>query len=126
SWVERLRLGRPRPSAWLWAASLSGFMYGGDVADAFALSTAFAALFAEKSRKKSLYAAVIAAVLVKRNIHLIAAARSVRFFDPSGFYQEFFSRFGPSDFMGIPLGGAWWVLFYYATVILLFNIGGEE
>ena len=28
--------------------------------------------------------------------------------------------------MGIPLGGAWWVLFYYATVILLFNIGGEE
>jgi len=28
--------------------------------------------------------------------------------------------------MGIPLEGAWPILFYYALVILLFNIGGEE
>ncbi len=126
SWVEQLRLSKPRPSALLWAASLSGFMYGGDLADAIALTTAFAALFTENTRKKSLYAAMILAVLVKRNVNLFSAARIVRFFNPSGFYQEFFSRFGPNDFMGIPLAGAWWVLFYYATVMLLFNIGGEE
>ena len=126
SWVKQLRLTKPRPSAWLWVASLSGFMYGGDLADAISLLTAFAALVVEKSRSKSLYAAVVVAVLVKRNIHLLDAARSIRFFDSSGFYQEFFSRFGSSDFMGIPLEGAWWVLFYYAIVMLLFNIGGEE
>ena len=28
--------------------------------------------------------------------------------------------------MGVPLHGAWWVLFYYAAIILVLNIGGEE
>ena len=28
--------------------------------------------------------------------------------------------------MGIPLHGAWWILVYYAVVILVCNIGGEE
>jgi len=28
--------------------------------------------------------------------------------------------------MGIPLQGAWWILIYYAVLILVCNIGGEE
>jgi membrane protease YdiL (CAAX protease family) len=28
--------------------------------------------------------------------------------------------------MGIPLRGAWWILVYYAVVMLVCNIGGEE
>jgi membrane protease YdiL (CAAX protease family) len=42
------------------------------------------------------------------------------------FHHEFFSHFGPQDFMGIPLQGAWWILVYYAVVMLVCNIGGEE
>ena len=52
--------------------------------------------------------------------------QSIRLFDASGFYHEFFDHFGPKDFMGIPLHGAWWILVYYAVVILVCNIGGEE
>jgi hypothetical protein len=52
--------------------------------------------------------------------------QSVRFFNPSAFYSEFFSHFGPHDFMGLPLQGAWWIPVYYAVVMLVRNIGGEE
>jgi len=51
SWVAQLRLSKPKPTAWLWAASLSGFMYGGDLADAIALTAAFAALFRRRPER---------------------------------------------------------------------------
>jgi membrane protease YdiL (CAAX protease family) len=50
----------------------------------------------------------------------------MRVFDPSAFHREFFNHFGPKDFMGIPLQGAWWIVIYYAVLILVCNIGGEE
>jgi membrane protease YdiL (CAAX protease family) len=52
-------------------------------------------------------------------------AASVRLFD-SAFNREFFSHFGPKDFMGIQLSGAWWVVVYYVLWLLILNICGEE
>jgi membrane protease YdiL (CAAX protease family) len=76
---------------------------------------------------KPRYAGILAAVLVKRNAGLFQTTfQFVRFFDPSGFHDDFFSHFGPRDFMGMPLRGAWWILVYYAAVMLVCNIGGEE
>jgi hypothetical protein len=66
-------------------------------------------------------------VLVKRYPSLFQPTlESVRFFDPSAFYREFFKHFGPKDFMGIPLQGAWWILLYYVAIMFLCNIGGKE
>jgi len=39
---------------------------------------------------------------------------------------ELLSHFGPDDFMGIPLAGRWWLAVYYAAVLLLGNVAGEE
>jgi membrane protease YdiL (CAAX protease family) len=44
----------------------------------------------------------------------------------SAFNREFFSHFGPKDFMGIQLSGAWWVVAYYVLWLLILNICGEE
>jgi membrane protease YdiL (CAAX protease family) len=117
----------PDASAWLWAIALSGFMYGGNWADAFAVVASCFALWIEKAGSKWLFVGILAAMLIKRNGMVFQPAlQSVRFFDPSVFHSEFFSHFGPRDFMGIPLQGAWWIPVYYAVVMLVFNIGGEE
>ena len=124
---QRLRLSAPTPTAWLWAAALSGFMFGGNWADALAVAAAWFSLWKEKTRQGWVFAAILIGTLAKRNAGLLQSSlESIRFFDPSGFHHEFFSHFGPKDFMGVPLPGAWWVLIYYAVVILLCNIGGEE
>lgn len=125
--LQRLRLPAPRGMAWLWAAALSGFMFGGNWADFVAVAAAWLALWKEKTNDRWAFAGVLAAVLVKRNAGLLQTSlQSVRFFDPSGFHGEFFSHFGPRDFMGVPLSGAWWILIYYAVVMFVCNIGGEE
>ena len=130
SWTalaQRLRLSAPNATAWTWAAALSGFMYGGNWEDVFAVAASWLALWREHNRKVWLFAATLMATILKRSAgSLRPALQTIRFFDASGFYHEFFGRFGPGDFMGIPLHGAWWILFYYAFVILVFNIGGEE
>jgi len=124
---QRLRLSLPSVTVWLWAAALSGFMYGGNWADLVAVAVSWLALWNEKTNKKWMYVAILAGVLVKRNAALFQPAlQSVRFFNPSAFYSEFFSHFGPHDFMGLPLQGAWWIPVYYAVVMLVCNIGGEE
>jgi membrane protease YdiL (CAAX protease family) len=124
---QRLRLALPRGTAWLWAAALSGFMYGGNLADLVAVAASWFALWKEKTSRSWAFVAILLATLAKRNVGLFQAPlQSVRFFDPSGFHGEFFSHFGPKDFMGIPSQGAWWILVYYAVLILVFNIGGEE
>jgi membrane protease YdiL (CAAX protease family) len=124
---ERLRLSAPSGVVWLWAAALSGFMYGGNWADLVAVAASWFALWNEKTNKKWMFVATLIAVFVKRNAALLQPAlQSLRFFDPSGFYSEFFSHFGPHDFMGLPLQEAWWIPAYYAVVMLVCNIGGEE
>jgi membrane protease YdiL (CAAX protease family) len=124
---QRLRLTSPRATAWIWAAALSGFMFGGNWADLAAVAAAWLALLKEQTGRWWTFVAVLAAVLVKRNVGFFQPAlQSVRFFDPSGFFHEFFGHFGPRDFMGIPLQGVWWILVYYALVMLICNIGGEE
>ena len=124
---ERLRLTVPSGTVWLWAIALSGFMYGGNWADLIAVAASWLALWKEKTRQKWMFAAILLGTLVKRNAALFQPTlQSVRFFDPSTFYSEFFSHFGPRDFMGLPLQGAWWIPFYYAVVMLVCNIGGEE
>jgi membrane protease YdiL (CAAX protease family) len=125
---ERLRLSLPGVTVWLWAAALSGFMYGGNWADVVAVAASWSALWKEKTNKKwALFVAILIATFVKRNAALFQPAlQSVRFFNASAFYSEFFDHFGPHDFMGLPLQGAWWVPVYYAVVMLVCNIGGEE
>jgi membrane protease YdiL (CAAX protease family) len=124
---QRLRLSLRSVTVWLWAAALSGFMYGGNWADLVAVAASWFALWNEKTNKKWMFVATLIAVFVKRNAALLQPAlQSPRFFDPSGFYSEFFSHFGPHDFMGLPLQGAWWIPAYYAVVMLVCNIGGEE
>ena|GEM_PF-467848 len=124
---QRLRLSAPRGTAWLWAAALSGFMFGGNWADLVAVAASSLALWKEKTSRWWAFVAILAAMLVKRNVGLLQPTlQSVRFFDPSGFHRAFFSHFGPQDFMGVHLKGAWWILVYYAVVMLVCNIGGEE
>jgi len=123
----RLRLNAPGTTAWIWAVALSAFMYGGNWSDFIALTGSWLALWKEKTSAWRTFAVILSAIFVKRNLGLLQPTlQSVRFFDPSGFHREFFSHFGPEDFMGVPLRGAWWILVYYAVVMLVCNIGGEE
>ena len=125
--LERLRLSAPNATAWIWAAALSGFMYGGNWEDLFAVAASWLALWKENNRQVWVFAAILIGIFLKRSASILQPAlQSVRFFNASGFHHEFFDRFGPKDFMGIPLHGAWWILVYYAVVILVCNIGGEE
>jgi membrane protease YdiL (CAAX protease family) len=124
---QRLRLSVPSGTVWLWAVALSGFMYGGNWADLIAVAASWLALWKEKTSQKWMFVAILIGTFVKRNAALFQPTlQSVRFFDPSTFYTEFFSHFGPQDFMGISLRGAWWIPVYYAVVMLVCNIGGEE
>jgi hypothetical protein len=124
---HRLRLSCPTRVTWLWAIGLSGFVYGGNLADVVAVIASWIALLKEKTSGRWLYAGVLVATLIKRNAGFLQPAlTSIRFFEPSVFYRQFFSHFGPTDFMGIPLPGSWWIPVYYAFMILVFNIVGEE
>jgi membrane protease YdiL (CAAX protease family) len=124
---QRLRLAGPSVTGWMWAAALSGFMYGGNWADLIAVALSWFALWKEKTKQKWVFVVILIGTLVKRNATLFQRTlQSVRFFDPSGFHSEFFSHFGPHDFMGLSLQGAWWIPVYYAVVMLVCNIGGEE
>ena len=124
---QRLRLSCPTRVTWLWAIAISGFMYGGNWTDVVAVVASWIALWKEKTTGRWLYAGVLIAVLIKRNGgYLQPFLVSVRFFKPSAFYVQFFSHFGPTDFMGIPLLGSWWIPVYYAVMMFVFNIGGEE
>jgi membrane protease YdiL (CAAX protease family) len=124
---QRLRLSAPSATTWLWAAALSGFMYGGNWADLLAVTASWLALWKEKTPQKWMFGAILIGLLVKRYASLFQPTlESIRFFDPSAFHREFFSHFGPKDFMGMPLQGDWWILIYYAVLMLVCNIGGEE
>ena len=94
---QRLRLSAPSATVWLWAAALSGFMFGGNWADLVAVAASSLALWKEKTIRSWAVVGILAAVLLKRNASFFQPTlQSVRFFDPSGFHREFFSHFGPS------------------------------
>src|SRR6266852_7471582 len=102
-------------------------MYGGNWEDLFAVAASWLALWKENNRQVWVFAAIVIGTIFKRSAGILRPTlQSIRFFDASEFYHEFFDRFGPKDFMGIPLHGAWWILVYYAVLILVCNIGGEE
>jgi len=125
--TQRLRLSAPSATTWLWAAALSGFMYGGNWADLIAVAASWLALWREKTGQRWMFGAILIGIVVKRYARLLQPIlQSMRVFDPSAFHREFFNHFGPKDFMGIPLQGAWWIVIYYAVLILVCNIGGEE
>src|SRR5467141_4191575 len=67
---QRLRLSAPSATAWVWAAALSGFMYGGNGADLLAVAASWLALWKEKTSQKWLFAAISLGTLVKRNAAL--------------------------------------------------------
>lgn len=124
---DRFRLQNPGLAGWLWAAALAGFMLGGDWADAIAATAAVGALVAEKRVKATALVITATAILAKRLAPLAAGIlEHIRFFTPSPFYTEFFGHFGPHDFMGTPLPGAWWVAGYYVVFLLVANVAGEE
>ena len=49
---QGLRLSVPGGVAWLWAAALSGFMYGGNWADSITVAVSWFALWKEKTNQK--------------------------------------------------------------------------
>ena len=92
-----------------------------------AVVASWLALWKENNRQVWLFAAILIGTFIKRSAAILQPAlQSIRFFDASGFHHQFFDHFGPKDFMGIPLHGAWWILVYYAALIVVCNIGGEE
>jgi hypothetical protein len=102
-------------------------MYGGNWEDLFALAASWVALSKENHRQVWLLAAILIGTIFKRSAGILRPTlQPIRFFNASGFYHELFDRFPAKDFMGIPWHGAWWVLVYYAVVILVCNIGGVE
>ena len=128
---DRFRLKRMDFCTWLWTGSLSVFMYGGRFAILLSLGLAIVALLLEHRRE--------------RKTILIGAAGLALFFclcwtlwqtepwlrrvplhsEPQAL-REFLAQFGEHAFMGIRLHGNWWVAAYYALVLLVGNIAGEE
>src|SRR6202043_3576915 len=56
---QRLRLSAPGGVVWLWAAALSGFMYGGNWADLLAVAVSWFALWKEKTKRKWMFVAIL-------------------------------------------------------------------
>jgi membrane protease YdiL (CAAX protease family) len=114
---------------------LAGFMYGGSAGDVIAITMATAALWREREtaaipQRRSLGAVLLATILyvVARRVIVVLqpTMESISLFENAGFHKAFFSHFGPLDFMGVSLHGSWWVVVYYAAVMVILNVGGEE
>jgi membrane protease YdiL (CAAX protease family) len=128
---DRLRLRRPDLTTWLWTLALSAFMYGGRWFFAVAFVGALAAAAAEEGgmRRGWWKRAIGLALFLTLSWALWQTGpwlERVRLHEKPEYLKEFLARFGPSDFMGIPLAGRWWVAAYYAAVLLFCNVLGEE
>jgi len=127
---DRLRLDRPDLCTWLWTAALSVFMFGGrwSIAAAF-VAAMLAAAVEERGPGRRLWKWACGLTLFLTFSWALWYAgpwlRHVRFYEQPEYIRELLSRFGPSDFMGIPLAGRWWVAVYYSA-FLLCNVLGEE
>jgi hypothetical protein len=128
---DRLRLQRMDLAAWIWAAALSIFMYGGKFSVALAFGLAFVALTSEKHRggKSILRTITGVGVFLAVSWSLWQAkpwlAHLPLHSEPAAL-RDFLAQFATDTFMGIPLRGNWWVAPYYAVVLVLGNVAGEE
>lgn len=129
---SRVRLGRPDRCTWLWTASLSVFMLGGPWSSAVAYILAIAGVASEAQRPTSRYLARWAVGLglfwaISWSLsHAGPWLQLVPLHREPDYLKDFLSRFGPVEFMGIPLTGRWWIPLYYSAVLVLCNVGGEE
>ncbi len=125
---DRLRLGRPDPSTWLWTAALAVFMRGGPWSSPLAFVVALAAAAVGRGDEGLGKWAVGLALFLGSSWVLWQAGPwlgAMPLHPRPQYLSDFLSRFGPGEFMGIPLPGRWWVAAYYAG-FLLCNVMGEE
>jgi len=127
---DRFRLQRMDFCTWLWTGSLSVFMYGGRFAIFLSFGLAIVALIIEgrRDRKTILTGAALALFffLCWTLWQTEPWLRRVPLHSEPPALREFLAQFGEHAFMGIPLHGSWWVAAYYALVLLVGNIAGEE
>jgi membrane protease YdiL (CAAX protease family) len=128
---ERLRLGAPDLPTWLWTLALSAFMFGGPWSSVVALGGAAAAAALEESKGGPRAFNQIVGVAVFLGLSRVLGQAGpwlshLRLHSQPEYLKEFFSHFGPGDFMGISLAGRWWVAVYYAAVLVFCNVLGEE
>jgi hypothetical protein len=121
---ERLRLGAPDSATWLWTLALSAFMYGGPWANPVALAGAALATAVEGFSGRRRAGKQIVGVGAFLGLSWVLGRAGpwlsqVRLHQQPDHIKEFFSHFGPGDFMGIALAGRWWVAAYYAAVLVL-------
>jgi len=131
SMASRFRLNPMKLKDWLWAIGLAIFMYGGNHSSLIGFVFACLALLFEggENWKKNLILSGIILLFLFASYELWRTEPFLSKFVihlKSDQLIEFMRHFGPSDFMGFPTHGNWWILVYYLIILLVFNIGGEE
>jgi membrane protease YdiL (CAAX protease family) len=131
SFAQRFRLGPMKLKDWLWAIGLAIFMYGGNHSSPISFAfVCFALLFEggdKWKRNLTLSGIILLFLFASYELwHLEPLLSKFVIHLKSDELIEFMKHFGPSDFMGFPTKGNWWILVYYLFVLLAFNIGGEE
>lgn len=128
---DRFRLDRMDLSAWFWTAALSVFMFGGlnSIYIAFVLTVPAMVLENRRTCPAAIRCLLsTAAFLICSWLlwHSEPLLRHIPLQSESAALKDFLSQFGPTSFMAIPLKGHWWIAVYYAAVLLVGNIAGEE
>ena len=129
--AERFRLRPMKFKDWLWAIGLAIFMYGGNHSAPISFVFACLALLFEggENWQRNLFLSAFILLFLFASYELWRTEPFLSRFVihlKSDSLIEFMKHFGPSDFMGFPMRGNWWILGYYLVVLLVFNIGGEE
>lgn len=129
--AQRFRLKPMKFKDWLWAIGLAIFMYGGNHSALISFVFACLALLFEGDGnwKRNLLLSGSILLYLFASFQLWQAEPFLSKFVihlKSDSLIDFMKHFGPSDFMGFPTRGNWWILGYYLIVLLVFNIGGEE
>jgi len=128
---QRFRLQPMKASAWLWAVALSIFMYGGKFSIMIAFAFGICAGVVEgRNNQRDLWGSVSGLtffLIISWGIWQTEPfLGGIILHSKPGSLLEFMQHFGPTDFMGIPLSGQWWLIVYYIIILLVFNIAGEE
>ena len=128
---DRFRLGKPSLSTWLWAIALAAFMFGGWWSAGVALVVALTGAATENPGAYR----YLARWLVGLSLFIACSwvlwqakpwLSAIQLHQQPHDIKDFLSGFAPTQFMGIPLAGQWWVALYYLVVFMLSNIAGEE
>ncbi|MDQ2833465.1 MAG: CPBP family intramembrane metalloprotease [Acidobacteriota bacterium] len=127
---DRFRLRQMSGTTWLWTAALAVFMYGGRFALPVTVSFAVIAIALERRQTGAKLWMVgglgVFIVLSWALWHPGPWLAQVPLHREPPYIRDLLNRFGPENFMDIPLRGHWWIAIYYTAVLLLANIGGEE